>query len=294
MTESDPYQLEIDEIWAMDAVNHGDSALLNKSNLGDIFEWSDHARDILNFVANFLPESMDACNDPSLPQVSEQVSQQRRDHGFKSRIVVGLGHSLGGCTLVRAVIESPNLFSSVILVDPVIYPSYSLRSLEIDGYIKGALARREHWPDRETARAALLNLPFFQAWNPDVLADYVTYGMYEFEGEVKLKCPGYQEAATFSENGRLPCEVWELLPSLDERVPLKWIMDSNNASTSSKFDETTPQTVWRRPANSSNIRIQEAGHLIPQETPRALAHEILDFIRLEHGNRAIGSTKSKL
>lgn len=42
------------------------------------------------------------------------------------------------------------------------------------------------------AKAGLLKSAFFQAWHPDVLADYVTYGMYEFEGGVRLKCSGYQ------------------------------------------------------------------------------------------------------
>jgi hypothetical protein len=39
-----------------------------------------------------------------------------------------------------------------------------------------------------------------------------------------------QEAATFVESGRLPNEVWELLPSFDKRIPLRWIMDSISAA----------------------------------------------------------------
>ncbi|CAE6467964.1 unnamed protein product [Rhizoctonia solani] len=280
-------QANIDEIWSLDAANHGDSGLLNKDNLGEIFEWSDHARDILNFLANYLPDKVETQVEGSLAQISEQSTQQRLTQGFANRTIIGIGHSFGGCTLARMVIDSPKLFSSLILLDPVIYPSYAVRGPGIDALTKGALVRRDHWPDRESAKAGLLNSPFFQAWHPDVLADYVKYGIVEDGQGVRLKCSGYQEAVTFGENARLPCEVWELLPTMDERIPVKWIMDSTNARVTGG-PEFTQHTVWRRPANSTNVQIKGASHLIPHEAPEALAHEILDFIEKHH------TVKSKL
>ncbi|ELU38642.1 alpha/beta hydrolase family domain-containing protein [Rhizoctonia solani AG-1 IA] len=217
-------QVSIDEIWALDAVNHGDSALLNKENLGEIFEWSDHARDILNFLGNYLPDRIE--NNQlvrNLERVPDQTTQSRLKSGFPHRKIVGIGHSFGGCTLARAVLDSPSLFSSIILLDPVIYPSYALRGPGIDALTRGALIRREQWPDRESAQGGFLNSPFFQAWHPDVLADYAQYGTNQDEQGVRLK------SVTFGENARLPCEVWEMLPTLDERIPLRWIMDSTSA-----------------------------------------------------------------
>ncbi|GAB1520382.1 hypothetical protein RhiTH_003457 [Rhizoctonia solani] len=263
-------QASIDEIWALDAVNHGDSALLNKENLGEIFEWSDHARDILNFLGNYLPDRIE--NNQlvrNLERVPDQTTQSRLKSGFPHRKIVGIGHSFGGCTLARAVLDSPSLFSSIILLDPVIYPSYALRGPGIDALTRGALIRREQWPDRESAQGGFLNSPFFQAWHPDVLADYAQYGTNQDEQGVRLKCSGYQEAVTFGENARLPCEVWEMLPTLDERIPLRWIMDSTSAHATGGPD-LTRHTVWRRPSNSSNTQIKGAGHLIPQEAPEAL------------------------
>ncbi|CAE6493923.1 unnamed protein product, partial [Rhizoctonia solani] len=69
-----------------------------------------------------------------------------------------------------------------------------------------------------------------------------------------------KEAATFGESARLPCEVWELMPTLDERIPIKWIMDSTKAVVTGGHD-LTQHTVWRRPSNSTNVQIQGAGHL---------------------------------
>ncbi|CEL59021.1 Peroxisomal membrane protein LPX1 OS=Saccharomyces cerevisiae (strain ATCC 204508 / S288c) GN=LPX1 PE=1 SV=1 [Rhizoctonia solani AG-1 IB] len=266
-------QASVDEIWALDAANHGDSALLNEKNLGEIFEWSDHARDILNFLGNYLPDRVENKQiERNLSHIPDQAVQDRLKQGFTHRNIVGIGHSFGGCTLARAVLDSPSLFSSIMLLDPVIYPSYAIRGPGIDALTKGALIRRGQWPDREAAHGGFLNSPFFQAWHPDVLADYVQYGTVQDERGVRLKCSGYQEAVTFGENARLPCDVWELLPALDERIPLRWIMDSTKAMVDNRTGgpDLTQHTVWRRPANSSNTQIKGAAHLIPQEAPEAL------------------------
>ncbi|QRW13439.1 alpha/beta hydrolase family protein [Ceratobasidium sp. AG-Ba] len=269
---------DIAEIWALDAANHGDSALLNEGKIGDIYEWSDHTRDIANFIINYLPESPMECKDNLLPLVTKSVSLQRMSNGFSSRTIIGLGHSFGGCTLMRAALHLPHLFSGVILIDPIIYPTYARREEGVGKLAKGALGRRDRWPDVNAAKSGLLKSPFFQAWHPDVFSDYMKYGLYESEGMVKLKCSGYQEGVTFAEHGRLPNEVWEMLPSFDERIPLRWLMDSK-AALSTAGEEITQHTVWRRPKNSSNARIQGAGHLIPQEAPERLAHEVVDFIQ---------------
>lgn len=287
------HRLDIDEIWAIDAVNHGDSALMNQSKYSDVFEWSDHSRDILNFMVNYLPNMIAGGCDPTLSQVPEEISRHRLENGFDSRVVVGLGHSFGGCTLMRTALHAPRLFSSLIMVDPVMYPSYAFRGQYIGQLIKGALSRRDQWPDREAAKAGLLKSPFFKAWHPDVLSDYLKFGIYECQDGVRLKCSGHQEGVTFGECSRLPSEVWGLLPSLDERIPIRWIMDSTNASATAG-EEITQRTVWRRPANSSNIRLMGAGHLIPQEAPQRLAHEIIDFVRQKHGNGLANFAVSKL
>ncbi|CAE7073661.1 unnamed protein product [Rhizoctonia solani] len=258
----------IDEIWSLDAANHGDSALLNKDSLGDIYEWSDHARDILSFLTYYLPDRIDN-PEPSLVQIPDQTSQRRLEHGFANRTVIGIGHSFGGCTIARAAIEFPKLFSSLVLVDPVIFPSYAPRGPGIEALIKGALSRRDQWANRESAQIGFAQSAFFKAWHPDVLADYIQHGITEDD---------QTEAVSFGENMRLPCEVWELLPTLDERVSVKWIMDSTDCAQTGG-PELTQHTVWRRPANSTNIQIKGAGHLIPQEAPEALAREILGFIR---------------
>ena len=110
--------LDIAEIWSFEAVNHGDSALLNAANLGGICEcrlapplsssdwpcclvdWTDHARDILHFLLSYLPSSptMPADSLPThLTRLPETLAKSRRTFGYQQRIFVAVPHSFSGC-----------------------------------------------------------------------------------------------------------------------------------------------------------------------------------------------------
>jgi len=54
---------------------------------------------------------------------------------------------------------------------------------------------------------------------------YIEYGLYEDKktGEAHLKCNPAWEASEFTEL-RSMNEGWELLPTLDDKVALRWIM----------------------------------------------------------------------
>ncbi|GAB1527451.1 hypothetical protein RhiTH_010626 [Rhizoctonia solani] len=93
-------QANVDEIWSLDAANHGDSALINNKSLGETFKWSDHAQDILNFLGNYLPDrTQNGVLQWNLKQISNQNSWERLERGFEDRKVLGIGHSFGGCAL---------------------------------------------------------------------------------------------------------------------------------------------------------------------------------------------------
>lgn len=78
---------------------------------------------------------------------------------------------------------------------------------------------------REEARKALLKAPLFRAFDPAVFDAYIAHGMYEDPntGFVYLKCPPACEGSEYTEK-RTMNEGWELLPTLDERVELRWIL----------------------------------------------------------------------
>ena len=88
---------------------------------------------------------------------------------------------------------------------------------------------------REEAHRLFSQSPFFAAWDPEVLDIYVECGLYtpsnaQGQNEARLKMPGYQEAVVFGER-RVGQEVFEMLPGLDERIPIRWIVAGTNAIT---------------------------------------------------------------
>ena len=76
---------------------------------------------------------------------------------------------------VMAALEVPALFTSIVLVDPVITETSINRSHVLYNFLVNTMLRRQSWPSREEARKALANSPFFAAWNPEVLDVYVQY-----------------------------------------------------------------------------------------------------------------------
>ncbi|KAF5384323.1 hypothetical protein D9615_003313 [Tricholomella constricta] len=278
----------IDEVWAWESVQHGDASLINGDKIGGVFDWTDNARDILNFLTYFLPTVASSSPLPThLARLPSDESEYRKENPFRHRTFVAVGHSYGGCTSTLAALTQPRLFSSIILIDPVIVkPTGQLihKSEHADRLVVGAILRREAWDSREEALEILKQSPFFGAWDPAVLKTYIDCGTYDTidpatrKPIIRLKMPGIQEAIVFSET-HTEFEVFERLPTLDERIELRWIVPGKPGAGEFGPPGATRERVWIRPTNASNIRIPNAGHLIPQEQPQALARDIQEFIQ---------------
>lgn len=111
----------IDEVWAIEFVQHGDSATINEHVIGDVcayslyyladiftntaaVDWADNARDVLHLLLYYIPDSPSTAPLPThLRRVPEDVASRRRTFGIKDRTIVGIGHSLGGCSMYAAI-----------------------------------------------------------------------------------------------------------------------------------------------------------------------------------------------
>ncbi|KAJ3564589.1 hypothetical protein NP233_g8198 [Leucocoprinus birnbaumii] len=293
----------IDEIWVWEAVQHGDSALLNRDSLGMWFDWADNGRDILNFLHYFIPATL---TDSPLPTHLRRVIPRRHiiDRFMGSKIEHSLEldiHMVAALRETFAALENPKLFSSLILIDPVIIKPYDLEEhahadSRTNNLIYGALSRREEWLSREDALTGFKKNPFFNVWDPKALEVYINHGLYETKDStgqpiVKLKTPGIQEAVCFA--GTLTqFETFQRLKDLDQSVELRWIVPGKPGAGELGAPGSTHLRVWVRPKNSSNVRILKAGHLIPQEAPQELAHEICGFIQRKYGH--VETIKSNL
>ncbi|KAL1746358.1 Alpha/beta hydrolase family-domain-containing protein [Schizophyllum fasciatum] len=296
----------IAEIWVWEAVHHGEAAVLNRAGLQGFCQsfsttphwavrldpdtrlhptdtWRDNTRDILNFLLHFIPAEASSSALPAhLPRVSAAETAGRRSEGLPRRHVVAVGHSFGGCTSALAALTAPRLLHSLVLVDPVIMCRASAHEIQgVYNLTSAAVGRRARWATREEAKQQFLASPFFQRWDPAVLDAYVEGGLHERDGGVELRMTPLDEALMFADARTSP-EVYERVPSLREDVEIRWVIPGPGERELGSSEETR-RRVWLRPRNSSNVRIEGAGHLIPQEQPERLAREIAAFVERKGG-----------
>ncbi len=191
--------------------------------------------------------------------------------------VVSVGHSMGTAAILMAAIERPELFTSLVLIEPVLVPRRYLLALHFFGRIaphkiplvQKTLNRVDRFSSRQEAFAHYRPKPVFAAISDEVLWDYVQHGTREIgPGSFALSYGREWEAQCY----KLVHNLWGLLPKLE--VPTLAIRAQNSSTLSrSSWDK------WKATAqNVDFIEIEEAGHLVPFEKPEPLAATILTWL----------------
>ncbi|KAK3402099.1 Alpha/beta hydrolase family-domain-containing protein [Sordaria brevicollis] len=166
--------IRVRSIFIADAAWQGQSSLINESSLGNDPSWYDHPRDLLCII-NALRREM-------------------------PRPLVGIGHSFGGNTIVTLSLLHPRLFSSLVLLDPVISkftkrgPTYGFMPMKQSAY------RRDVWPSRKAAAEGFKKNKFYQTWDPRCLDVLIRDGLRLVSSdkeEVTLTTTKHQECFTY-------------------------------------------------------------------------------------------------
>ncbi len=109
--------------------------------------------------------------------------------------IIGVGHSLGGVLHFLVAVENPALYRQIILLDaPIIsrLSSHGLRILKmtrlIDRYSPSQMTRfrRNLWQTKQEAFEHFKKKPKFDAFDEDVLRDYIEYGTVETDQGFEL------------------------------------------------------------------------------------------------------------
>lgn len=111
-----------------------------------------------------------------------------REH--MKRPLIGIGHSMGGNNLVNLSLMHPRLFTTLVLIDPVIQRMPSMAGNF--GPARASTVRRDRWPSRQEAQAKFKKSRMFQTWDPRVLEKWLEHGLRE------LPTPLYPELQTAS------------------------------------------------------------------------------------------------
>ena len=191
--------------------------------------------------------------------------------------IIGIGHSLGGVLHFLVAVEKPALYRQIILLDaPIIsrLSSHSLRILKLTRLIdrlspsQMTRFRRNLWQSREEAFEHFKKKPKFEAFDEDVLRDYVEHGTVQ-TGE------GFELFFSPKIEAKIYRTIPHHLPSYRGKLKIPTVYVGGSCS---KEGELARLSFMKKhfPIDFHQI---EGSHLFPFEKPMLTAELIKNIVK---------------
>ncbi|BDC51965.1 alpha/beta hydrolase [Bryobacterales bacterium F-183] len=188
------------------------------------------------------------------------------------RDIVGVGHSMGAHSIAYAAVLRPQLFRSILLIDPVIRPDAMYTGKWTESHF--ARNRRNVWTSGDEMYAKYANRPPFDKWDQAAVHDYCNYAL----NGTALACePNFEasiyEASTEPDSRISPEDLATIqipaivMRSQYEAVP--GVVDMNASATDPTLAERLPKGI--------DVKL-DLGHFIPMEAPDLVAAQIRDLL----------------
>lgn len=185
-----------------------------------------------------------------------------------------IGHSLGGFLSVMCAARHPQLARGVVLLDSPLLGGWKAQALRavkgtqlVGSVSPGAISRKRknRWPTREAALEHFRHKKAFARWDPQALADYITHGTHDEDGERVLSFDREIETQIYN---TLPDNLDRLLQRHPLRCPVAFIGGLQSAEMKQVGTAMTQKIAQGR------IMMMEGSHLFPMENPLATAAAI--------------------
>ena len=194
--------------------------------------------------------------------------------------LVAFCHSMGGASLVMAAHANPELFETLVVFEPIIFPALDVGPTgEPTPMIAAARNRRDTFPSFDAAFERYASKPPMRFFDEDILRAYVEHGFAPIgpEGDaegrsgVALRCAPEHEARTFETGGTHG--FWDLLPEVQTKVVV----------VSGKVEEQRSPAgiaagVAERLPNGSYIELTSGNHLTPFIAPDDIVQLLRDHL----------------
>lgn len=217
------------------------------------------------------PESIDSWTQMAGDLVGAMWSRGMRK-------VLGVGHSLGAVLSLIAAAREPDLFSAIVVIDPVILSGLRSRTWQMMKktkqcnrlpLIRQTLGRVESWPNREVAKLSWSGKKVFRDWTASSFDAYAEHGLVDDStGGVCLRYPKRWEARIFE---LAPHDVWPDIRRVN--VP---ILGLRGETSDTFFAGAARQLVRQSPRARCEV-VKDTGHFMPMENPEEVARLIRVF-----------------
>ncbi len=197
--------------------------------------------------------------------------------------MIGVGHSMGGHSVVQAAARRPDRFAKLLLVDPVILEpaAYAVQASRFASPEEHPVSRRRNrWRSTEEMFERFASRHPFRLWDRGVLRDYCRYGLLPADDGFVLACPPLVEAAIYlGSAGRNIGAAIAMLPH-----PVVVLRAHSKAERDGSMDFAQSPT-WKGLAaafpNGRDVYLPELTHFIPMQRPELVAAHI-EALASEH------------
>lgn len=183
--------------------------------------------------------------------------------------LIGVGHSMGGATVVMAETLSPGSFSGMVLAEPVIMPPPYTRRPDNPLSVLAA-KRRPVFPSVEAAAESYRSKPLFADWRPDAFAGYLEGGFRPHPQGVALVLPPELESEVFAASAE--CGIHARMGEVE--TPVRLLVSDEHSMLSE-----TMSAISSGFPNIVTSYLTGSGHLMVMERPDLVAAEVADFLR---------------
>lgn len=283
------------------------------------FEWNADERGVLPTILLAHATGFHArCWDQLVPHLGNRhvISVDLRGHGRSTHVefehweaagrdladlilalelesVLGVGHSMGGHSMVDAAALVPGPFVGLVLLDPVIG--------EPGGYVDGGwipevfreaphptVKRRNHFDSVQAMIDRFADRPPYAGFDRAVLRDYCEYGLLPDteNGGYKLACPPAVEASVYM-TSRTNKGIFESVAKVS--VPV-FIVRAKRPTEDRELMDFSVSPTWPGLVDAfpdgRELHFSDRTHFLPQEDPAGMAALILEHDAWIRGDSA--------
>jgi pimeloyl-ACP methyl ester carboxylesterase len=194
---------------------------------------------------------------------SEDVRAVIDQYGI--RAAIGIGHSMGGHSLVSAAAARPDAFAALLLIDPVIRAPEDYSAAPPDSSF--ILKRRARWDSSQQMLDRFRERTPFRFWDPEVLRDYCEFALLPDADGFSLACPPPLEAAIYASSNAPDANLSSEIPKVGASVTvIRARPPANPAVFDLATSPTWPQLASQFP-HGHEVYLPDSNHYIPMEFP---------------------------
>ncbi|CZR37400.1 uncharacterized protein FPRO_02340 [Fusarium proliferatum ET1] len=247
--------VKVEEIWAVDMPLSGQTAKAN--SMGYLYaNEKDIVRDLLLFLTAYLPVKPGG----ELPKYLELHKPTARAQQPTRQNLHVFAHSLGAQAAILASVHAPNIFSSLMVVDPAMIPAgkinEAMTKLPKDIFCLGL---KQNFPDRNAVEKALCETKRTKNWDERAMRMFTQHGVVQDEkGGVKLIAHPRLDWALWYDK-QTPAECYDRFKDIS--VPLLAIMPKRPFAVPAKMFEADVKKLKGR----ADVKWVEGTHQVVYE-----------------------------